>query len=86
MRHDRGARLPARGLEVLARPSPWRLGPDHADLAVAWLDGWAGAAIEQSPEIGEVAEPYRARRLAAVAAGAASVVVHHLDLLALPRR
>ena len=33
-----------RGLEVHTRPSPWHLGPDLRDLAVAWFDGWVGAA------------------------------------------
>jgi len=75
-----------RGLEVALRPSPWRLDPDRSALAAAWFAGWVQAACAQAPELGEVAEPYTARRLAGVAAGAASVVVHHLDLLALPRR
>jgi hypothetical protein len=32
------------GLEVLVRPSPWRLGPGHAALAAAWFTGWPGHA------------------------------------------
>ncbi|WP_107766877.1 methyltransferase domain-containing protein [Nocardioides terrigena] len=73
-----------RGLEVHTRPSPWHFGPEQADLAVAWLDGWVGAAIEQSPEIGEEAAAYAARRRTELARGTAAVTVHHVDLLALP--
>lgn len=72
------------GLEVHTRPSPWHLGPDRADLAVAWLDGWVGAAMEQSPELGEDAAAYAARRRAELTRGSTRVTVHHLDLLALP--
>lgn len=74
------------GLEVVERPSPWRLGPDRSALAAAWLTGWVAAACEQAPGLAEDARPYVARRLAALAAGSAAVTVHHLDLLALPRR
>lgn len=73
-----------RGLEVHTRPSPWRLGPDQAALALAWLDGWVGAAAEQSPDIGEAAASYASRRRAELAQGTTTVTVHHVDLLALP--
>jgi hypothetical protein len=75
-----------RGLEVVVRPSPWRLGPDRSGLAAAWFTGWVDAACERAPELAGVAGPYAAQRLAAVAAGSGSVTVHHLDLLALARR
>jgi hypothetical protein len=72
-----------RGLEVMQRTSPWRLGPQHADLAVEWLTGWVGAACEQAPELAAAAEPYARRRHAEVVAGSVSITVHHVDLLAL---
>jgi hypothetical protein len=72
------------GLEVLVRPSPWRLGPQDRDLAVNWLTGWVAAACEQAPELAEVAGPYAWRRRADAIAGSASITVHHQDLLALP--
>lgn len=75
--------LEQRGREVLVRPSPWRLGPQHSDLAVQWLTGWVAAACEQAPELAKVAWPYAMRRLAEAAAGSVSVTVHHQDLLAL---
>ena len=40
-----------RGLEVLVRSSPWRLGPGYAALAAAWFTGWLAAACEQRPEL-----------------------------------
>ncbi len=72
-----------RGFKVIMRPSPWRLGPEHADLAGEWLTGWVDAACEQAPELADAAEPYARQRHAEVAAGSVSITVHHMDLLAL---
>ncbi|WP_225826026.1 class I SAM-dependent methyltransferase [Streptomyces naphthomycinicus] len=74
-----------RGATVRLHPSPWRLGPGEAALTEQWLRGWVGAAVEQRPELRERAERYLTERLAACAAGALRVTVHHSDLLALPR-
>jgi hypothetical protein len=71
-----------RGVPVVLRPSPWRLGPEHADLAVEWLRGWLDAACEQQPELVRPVEEYAARRFAQAAAGRLGVVVNHHDLLA----
>lgn len=68
---------------VRVLPSPWRLGPDQAELTAEWLRGWVGAACEQRPELAEPAADYLHRRLAAAAAGELSVVVWHDDLLAM---
>ncbi len=76
---DRFARL---GMDVLVRPSPWRLGPGQAALAAEWLHGWLAGACEQQPELRAEARAYAQRRLAAAAAGRLSVTVNHLDLLA----
>ncbi|MFG2315563.1 hypothetical protein [Streptomyces tendae] len=73
------------GATVRTHSSPWRLGPDEAELTAQWLRGWVGAAVEQRPELGERADRYLAERLAACAAGELRVVVHHTDLLALCR-
>jgi hypothetical protein len=73
-----------RGLSVEVRPSPWRLGPDRVDLALAWFAGWVGAAREQVPALAGPLGSYSARRQSDLARGRASVVVHHVDLLALP--
>ena len=73
------------GLEVLVRPSPWRLGPGHAALAAEWFTGWLAGACEQRPELRAYAPSYATRRLAEAAAGHLSVTVHHQDLLVRPR-
>jgi hypothetical protein len=72
------------GSEVVVRPSPWRLGGEHARLAVEWLTGWLGAACEQEPALAAGADLYRRRRLREAAAGRLAVTVGHADLLVLP--
>lgn len=72
------------GAVVRTRPSPWRLGADQAALTEEWLRGWVAAACEQRPELAAEKSTYLRRRLEACAAGRLSVVVHHIDLLALP--
>jgi SAM-dependent methyltransferase len=71
-----------RGATVRVQPSPWRLGPDRAELAVAWLRGRVAAATAQRPELAAGAPAYLRDRLAAAAAGELSAVVDHGDLLA----
>jgi trans-aconitate methyltransferase len=72
------------GAEVLVRPSPWRLGASHADLAAEWLTGWVRAAGEQRAELVAETGVYTRRRLAQAAAGQLAVTVGHADLLVLP--
>ena len=72
------------GADVVVRPSPWRLGATHSDLAVEWLAGWLDAACEQMPELVPDAELYRRRRLREAEMGALAVTVGHADLLVLP--
>ena len=74
------------GMEVLQRPSPWRLGPEQAALATEWFTGWLEAAVEQDPDLAEATAAYAVRRRAQLAAGSLSVSVEHLDVLALPGR
>jgi hypothetical protein len=71
-----------RGARVLVRSSPWRLGPDRADLVAEWFTGWIAAAREQRPELAGPLAGYARRRLADAAAGRLRAVVHHADLLA----
>jgi len=73
------------GLDVLVKPSPWRLGTAQAGLTAEWLKGWVGAACEQRPELTAAAARYTRHRLAEATAGRLSVRVHHHDLLAIPR-
>ncbi|MDN3358776.1 class I SAM-dependent methyltransferase [Actinomadura sp. DC4] len=72
------------GMAVRGHESPWRLGPDRAELIAEWLTGRVAAVREQWPDLAVRAEAYLDRRLAANAAGELHVVVHHRDLLALP--
>jgi hypothetical protein len=72
------------GAEVLARPSPWRLGASEAGLAAEWFTGWLAAAREQQPELAAVTKDYARRRLAQAAAGQLAVTLGHTDLLVLP--
>lgn len=72
------------GTLVHSRPSPWRLDTGQSALAAEWLRGWVGAACEQRPDLARYAADYLRQRQAACAAGELRVVVHHVDLLALP--
>ncbi|UUU26161.1 class I SAM-dependent methyltransferase [Streptomyces sp. DSM 40750] len=73
------------GATVRVHPSPWQLDARHTALTEEWLRGWVGAACVQRPELTERADAYLRDRLRATAAGELRVVVHHSDLLALPR-
>jgi Methyltransferase domain len=72
------------GMTVRRYESPWRLGAGRAALIDEWLTGRVEAACEQRPDLAGPAEAYLRRRRAECAAGRLRVVVHHLDLLALP--
>lgn len=74
------------GMTVRVEASPWRLGDAYGPaLTAEWLRGWVGAAREQRPDLAPDADAYLRRRLAQCAAGGLEVVVHHSDVLALPR-
>jgi hypothetical protein len=73
------------GAEVLVRPSPWCLGPNHSTLAAEWFTGWVDAAREQDADLAVECEPYARRRLDQASAGDLTVTVTHADLLVLPR-
>jgi SAM-dependent methyltransferase len=73
-------------VDVLVRPSPWRLGALEGDLTAQWLTGWVAAACEQQVELAAEDDAYARRRLAEAAAGQLAVTVDHADLLILPRR
>jgi trans-aconitate methyltransferase len=73
------------GATVRVHPSPWQLGAGHPALTEEWLRGWVGAACEERPELAERAEVYLTERLKSCMADELRVVVHHSDVLALPR-
>ncbi|PRY33278.1 class I SAM-dependent methyltransferase [Pseudosporangium ferrugineum] len=68
------------GASVTTRPSPWRLGPAHAELTAEWLRGWVAAAADQRPELRT--DDFLATRLGQLEAGALRVTVGHQDLFA----
>ena len=82
--HDAEENFRRRGLDVVSRPSPWRLGPGEAALAAEWFTGWLGAACEQRPQLQPVAAGYARRRLEQIATGRLAVTVNHEDLLVRP--
>ena len=66
-------------------PSPWRLGAPDRALAERLVDGWAAAATEQGhPRDADRIERWAVAKKSALAEGAVTLVVGHLDLLALP--
>jgi len=65
------------GATVITRPSPWRLGPERAALTAEWLRGWAGAAVEQCPDL--QLDRYLSERVATPPAA----TIGHVDLLAI---
>lgn len=72
------------GFRTRRAPSPWRLGPDDAALARAWIDGWARAAREELPGREDRVEAWARHRHRTVASGRFTLTVGHHDLLALP--
>ena len=70
------------GADVLVRSSPWRLGPDQADLTCEWLQGWLDAAYEQRQDLSGSTAAYASRRLTEATEGRLGAVVEHHDLLA----
>jgi hypothetical protein len=73
------------GRDVVARASPWRLGPTTGALTSAWFAGWLAAACQQDPRLAaETSSCYAPKRLADAEAGRLRVLVHHRDLLVRP--
>lgn len=72
----------AQGYGVHTVQSDWVLGPETSALQRPLVDGWAAAAIEQSPDDRALVEAWRARRMAQLTHGELRVRVGHHDLLA----
>jgi len=73
-----------RGWTVVEAPTAWRLGAHDTDLVLAWLEGRVEAAVEWQPSLDDRARAWLERRRAQALAGLLSVVVDHVDVLALP--
>jgi hypothetical protein len=69
-----------RGIAVEQRETPWLLRP--GPLAVAWFEGWVGAAQEHDPGLSAQLNGYVADRLTQLRTGRSAVSVGHRDLFA----
>lgn len=77
------ALLRDRGYQVALRPSPWRLGPEHAALQTALLEGWSEAAREIEPAADDLAA-WALQRRRCISRGESRLRVGHWDLFACP--
>lgn len=68
------------GREVWLEPADWHLGPEHADLQSALLDGYAAAATEQTGKSTATIRQWRDARRHLVEQ---QLQVGHIDLLSL---
>jgi SAM-dependent methyltransferase len=73
-----------RGFHTHRSPSPWRLGPEDAELAQALVLGWEAAALDERPDEADRIGSWAERRKADVAHSDFELLVGHVDLLALP--
>jgi len=81
-------RFAAHGYDLRRAASPWILPPADADaraLALALLDGWAEAALEQRPDSAARLHAWHVHRRARLEAGDWGVRVEHDDLFVHPR-
>jgi hypothetical protein len=72
------------GYEVRRAPSNWELGPPHAQLQLALIDGWAMACAEMDPSAVDRISRWRAVRLGYVHRGTSQISVGHWDVAAWP--
>jgi hypothetical protein len=73
-----------RGYRTWVRSSPWLLGQGDAELALALIGGWKGAAAEQLPDRVDQIEAWAHHRSRSIIDRTVSLTVGHLDVLALP--
>lgn len=76
--------LEARGYQVEAMPSPWRMDATAAALQKAFLSGFRQPLREMSKHLEAEIEDWLAFRLAEIAAPESLCEVGHTDLIALP--
>ena len=69
------------GFRVLTDHSDWEVGPQHAAMQHALLDGWLRAALEIAPEHTAHLTGWHRRRRTHVEAGRSRLVVGHVDLV-----
>jgi len=76
--------LAGAGYRIATADTPWHLGRGESALVGDLIEGYAAAAAETGGLPPEDLRTWCARRQAAAAAGALSLTVGHVDLLALP--
>ena len=76
--------LGERGYRVQCASSDWCLGPDHAALQYALIEGWFEAACEIAPTRTSVLRAWRARRQAHIEGGRSTLQVGHVDMVGRP--
>ena len=76
--------LAREGYRVKLAESPWTLNRGDQVLARMLMQGWTDAAIEQSPTDRDCLNRWLETRDRQLVEGKLTVVVRHLDLLALP--
>ena len=72
------------GYDTWSAPSPWRLGPEDAELVGALIRGWEEVASEQRPQEARDIRAWGERKRGRVRAAEFDLQVGHMDLLALP--
>ncbi len=70
------------GYWVMLRPSPWRLGPEHATLQTVLREGWAKTARTLAPEPAGWLDDWATERRRLIERGHSRLHVGHWDLLA----
>ncbi|HHW77716.1 MAG TPA: class I SAM-dependent methyltransferase [Xanthomonadaceae bacterium] len=70
------------GYWVMLRPSPWRLGSQHAALQTALLEGWVEAVRQLDPEAVGWLDDWSAQRRLLIERGDSRLYVGHWDLFA----
>ena len=78
------ARFTALGWAVVQGISDWQIGREGREMQDALMDGWASAAHDTGTLSGRDITGWLARRRAATAAGRSSLLVGHVDFLAMP--
>jgi hypothetical protein len=72
------------GYRVQRASSDWCLGPDHAALQYALLEGWFAAACEIAPTRTSALRAWQARRRAHIEGGRSTLRVGHVDMVGRP--
>jgi hypothetical protein len=73
--------LAEHGYQVERATSDWCLGPEHAALQRALVEGWCNAACEMAPQHTEALRHWLGRRLAHIEVGRSQLQVGHVDMI-----